>query len=260
VSIKKKRIGEKRIMADGTIAEIIDYKNTKDITVKIGSVNIINSNYISFKNGSIRNYSLPTIHGVGYFGYGEYGSISKVGDNYVYEVWRGMISRCYNEEKQKEYPTYIKCLVCDEWHNYQIFAKWYEDNYYNVLGEKMQLDKDILIKGNKIYSPDTCIIVPSYINSLFRIYNIERNKVHIGITESRRKNGTGITIRYRPTIWKNGDLVYLGSYKTKNEAIDKYIMEKNRYFLEVSNRYKEYIPEKLYLAMINYNNTGFQEL
>ena len=78
-----------------------------------------------------------------------------------------MLRRCYDEKLHKKYPTYIDCKVCEEWLNFQNFAKWYYNNYYEIENEKICLDKDILHKGNKIYSPDNCVFVPNNINVLF---------------------------------------------------------------------------------------------
>ena len=78
-----------------------------------------------------------------------------------------MLERCYDTEHSYKFPTYENCIVCDEWLNYQNFARWFDINYYEIEGEVMCLDKDILFKGNKIYSPKTCIFVPRGINNLF---------------------------------------------------------------------------------------------
>ena len=66
-----------------------------------------------------------------------------------------------------KYSTYEKCSVCEEWHNYQKFLlNGFAKNYYEIAQERMEIDKDILVKNNKIYSPDTCVFVPRRINSL----------------------------------------------------------------------------------------------
>lgn len=69
-----------------------------------------------------------------------------------------MLARCYDDETQKKNPTYVGCIVCDEWHNFQRFAKWYEDNHPRD-GKKYHIDKDIKVKGNRVYGQDTCIFV-----------------------------------------------------------------------------------------------------
>ena len=66
-----------------------------------------------------------------------------------------MFDRCYYSGYQDNNPTYRGCTVAEEWHNFQNFAKWYEDNYI----EGYQLDKDIKVEGNKVYGPDTCMFI-----------------------------------------------------------------------------------------------------
>lgn len=128
-----------------------------------------NEVYVMFKNtgfikrsssrairaGSIKDPFLPSVYGVGYIGVGPYGC-SKKGLNYlVYKVWQGMIARCYDPVTQSANPTYKGCKVCKEWHNLQHFARWFFAQDY----KGKQLDKDIKVKGNKIYGPDYCKMV-----------------------------------------------------------------------------------------------------
>ncbi|MBL4904323.1 MAG: hypothetical protein JKY62_16995 [Desulfocapsa sp.] len=93
------------------------------------------------------NTNRKTVNGIGFLGVGPYPRKTR-----SHRAWTGMIARCYNKKVQERQPTYKGCSVCVEWHNYQIFAKWYEENYV----EGYHLDKDLRIPGNKIYSPDTC--------------------------------------------------------------------------------------------------------
>lgn len=71
-------------------------------------------------------------------------------------VWRDMLQRCYDSNFVENNHTYTGCSVCDEWLYLSNFKKWFEENYV----EGYQLDKDILVKGNKVYSPETCCFVP----------------------------------------------------------------------------------------------------
>ena len=73
--------------------------------------------------------------------------------------------RCYSEKSRAENPTYVGCTVCREWHNFQNFAKWYDDNYPSD-GHEYHLDKDILIDGNKEYSPVACMFVTRAENNI----------------------------------------------------------------------------------------------
>lgn len=86
-----------------------------------------------------------------------------------YDAWYGMLRRCYSEKYHAKCPTYKDVTVCDEWLYYPNFYEWLheQENFEKWLnGNMWALDKDILVKGNKIYSPDTCCLVPDNINKL----------------------------------------------------------------------------------------------
>jgi hypothetical protein len=95
------------------------------------------------------------VYGVGFIGEGKFKSSLNGVRSKAHKTWTGMLERCYSEKCHARNPTYKECSVCDEWHNFQNFAKWFFKNYI----KGFELDKDIKVKGNKIYSPDTCIFV-----------------------------------------------------------------------------------------------------
>ena len=107
---------------------------------------------------------------------------TKINGSYVvckiYILWRNMISRCYNQVVQRNQPTYIGCSVDKRWHSFMAFREW-------VLSqpewEECQLDKDLLVSGNKIYGPNTCLFVPRTVNSFLTENRVNNNKDHIGI-------------------------------------------------------------------------------
>ena len=80
-----------------------------------------------------------------------------------YGRWRAMLRRCYSPLCHKRQPTYIGCLVCPEWRYFSKFRLWMENQKW----EGLELDKDLLVKGNQVYSPDTCCFIPGAINSIF---------------------------------------------------------------------------------------------
>lgn len=97
-----------------------------------------------------------TVCGVGYIGYGPHRPYIKRGKPHrVYVVWRNMLQRCYDERSWITRPTYERCTVVDEWHNYQNFCEWYHKTYPSD-GEKCDLDKDGKVPGNIVYGPETC--------------------------------------------------------------------------------------------------------
>ena len=162
-----------------------------------------------------------------------------------------MIVRCYSEKSLLNKNTYNNCIVCEEWHNFQNFAEWYENNYYEVKNEEMNLDKDILAKGNKIYGPETCIFVPKRINLLFVNNNNKRGKYPIGVRRSYNKLQAVCIIRDEDG---NDKSIFLGSFELNEEdkAFKAYKDFKESYIKEIADKYQDIIPEKLYIAMYNY--------
>jgi len=109
--------------------------------------------------GRIKDKLKPHVKGHGFIGDGEHRFINKDGtNNKTYNIWTGILERVYCPLFDIKRPTYRGCTVCEEWHNFQNFAKWYEDNYPKD-GLDYHLDKDIKIDGNKLYSPETCLFV-----------------------------------------------------------------------------------------------------
>ncbi len=166
-TLYSKRIGEERFNNAGLKMRIVEYNSPLDIEVVFEGGRSIKCTYGNFCKGSVKNPYFKKVYGVGFIGEGVYStSINNVMTK-QYKTWAGMLGRCYNKKRQAERPTYVGCTVDERWHNFQNFAAWYDENYYEVLGEKMSLDKDILVKGNKIYGPETCVFVISSMNSLF---------------------------------------------------------------------------------------------
>lgn len=111
-------------------------------------------------SGQIKDKMYPSLFGVGFIGYGVYDHKSK-----AYSQWSNMIRRCYSDEYHtNKGPAYKSCEACEEWQEFQVFAAWFDDNYPND-GLEYDLDKDHRVKGNKIYSPDTCCFLSHEDNS-----------------------------------------------------------------------------------------------
>ena len=130
------------------------------------------------RTGQVKDPMYPKIYGLGYYGVGEYVARKNNRCTVEYNRWFGMLERCYDEKAHVKHPQYIDCTVCEEWHNFQVFAKWFEDNRPDTDDiSKYHLDKDIRVLGNKVYSPDTCSIVEAHVNLSFsnknnKLYNL----------------------------------------------------------------------------------------
>lgn len=240
IIMDKSRVGEVNKNKYGSEYKIIEYINSENITIQFTESKFkIKTRYSIFKNGQIRCPYDKTVYGIGFEGEGKYKIKvnGKLSDSY--KRWNHMIERCYCERVHKIFPRYKDCTVCEEWHNYQNFATWYEENYYEIDGKQMQLDKDILIKGNKLYSPETCVFVTEEINKLYTKCNKNRGKLPIGV---HLKNNKYVASTNNITI---------GTYDTIEEAFEKYKQFKENKIINLANLYKQYIPNKLYIAMIN---------
>ena len=113
--------------------------------------------------GSGKDWLRPSRFGVGYMGVGVYASTLKGKSTQCCVIWKSMLERCYCPKFLLKSPTYKECTVADEWHNYQVFAKWFYNNYPTD-GQTYQLDKDFKVKGNKLYSKDTCTFLTQDVN------------------------------------------------------------------------------------------------
>ena len=247
------KTGETNINFQGQKMKIIRYKNSREIDVLFEDNHILhNVNYSNFKKGTIKNPYFPSVYGVGYFGEGKYKA--RENDKKMtkeYKVWFAMMLRCYGTNSEINSPTYVDCEVCDKWKNYQVFCDWFQQNYYELGDEKMQLDKDLLNRGNRIYEPDSCIFVPQKINALILKTQGKRGDLPIGVTYYKRNNKYGAQCCHLG----KGKCRYLGLYDTPEEAFYVYKTEKERYVKQVADEYKQkypQFPQRLYEAMMNY--------
>ncbi|AZU98973.1 putative AP2 domain-containing protein/putative DNA-binding protein [Bacillus phage pW2] len=243
-----KRIGETNTNNKGVKMEIIEYNNANNIIVLFEDGCKLKTKYCHFKSGRIKSLHEPIIANKGYIGQGKYtptidGKITR-----AYQTWSNMIKRCYDERfHDKKHRVYVDCEVCEEWHNFQNFAEWFHHNYYEIFGEMMALDKDILVKGNKIYSPETCVYTPQKINTLFTRNNSNRGDCPIGVHYVKERNKYSA----RCTTLEN-KRKELGHYETKEEAFIAYKRFKENVIKDVANEYMGEIPLKLYYAMMTY--------
>ena len=241
------RVGEINYNTKGSRMKIIECINARNIVVIFDNGYKTKTEYSQFKKGQIKNPYDKTIYNVGYIGEGYYKLITHKN---IYKHWSSMIRRCYADNKNKFNPTYKDCSVCEEWHNFQNFGKWFDDNYYTIENETMALDKDILVKGNKTYSPETCVFVPQRINSLFLKRNKSRGKYPIGTTYNKRDK------KYESCchMYKNNRYTRhaIGNFDTPTEAFTAYKTFKEKYIKQVADEYKNKIPQKLYEAMYRY--------
>jgi hypothetical protein len=245
---KESRLGEMGKNEFGSVIKIIRYKDCTDLDILFTEYDWVykNARYDYFENGHIKcPYERRTMN-IGYLGEGDYKFNADDKYDKRYGAWQHMLIRCYSSKYHEKKPTYIGCSVCDEWHNYQNFAKWYDENYYEIKNEMMCLDKDILVKGNKVYSPETCVFVPQIINSLFTNCRNKRGNLPIGVT----KDGNNYRVRVGNPL--ENKRVDVGHRNNTNDAFALYKTAKENIIKLVAEFYKKYIPNILYNAMYRY--------
>ena len=184
------------------------------------------------------NYSL---NGVGYQGSANVDIKSR-----SYKRWSDMIHRCYNIKFLERMPRYQDCEVCEEWLNYCNFRKWYDEHFYQIENEQMDLDKDILYKGNKVYSPATCCITPHGINTLFINGKKDRGDYPVGVWYEEDKE------KFRAAMNYGGHQIKLGTFASAEDAFARYKEYKEDFIKDIAEQYKGKIPDNVYEAMMNW--------
>jgi len=167
-----------------------------------------------------------------------------------YRAWSDMLERC-TERFWNRQPAYTGTTCSENFKSFEYFYEWCQEQVgfgsVDDKGRGWQLDKDITCKEYKIYSEDTCVFVPSRINTLLIKREASRGEWPIGVCwhkrdkmfQSKCNNGTGKSI-------------FLGSFKTAQEAFQAYKTFKEALIKEVANEYKEQLDYRVYEALMNY--------
>tara|TARA_R110000796_G_scaffold89774_1_gene193423 strand:+ start:224 stop:838 length:615 start_codon:yes stop_codon:yes gene_type:complete len=155
-----------------------------------------------------------------------------------YQKWKGMLERCYSANCQKNKPTYIGCSVHTDWHTFSVFKAWMQQQDW----AGNELDKDLLVQGNKVYGPYTCLFLPHSINSLLTDSKAARGKWPIG---AYLKKSSG---RYAAQCNIKGKRVSLGYYDIPEEASAAYKAAKYKVIAEVALTQ----PEPIRSALLAY--------
>lgn len=182
------------------------------------------------------------VSGVGSIGVGHHKSGSNGKHTDAYEKWQTMLLRCYNQNQIKRRPSYADCFVCDEWLNFQNFAEWLLNNPF--YGRGYQIDKDLLFDGNKIYEPSKCCLIPREINSMLTDKKRKASDMPTGVYLDKRY-GT-----YRSKINMNGEVVYLGSFKNKEDAFSVYVEARETYVKSKALEWKGRIADDVFDALM----------
>lgn len=162
-----------------------------------------------------------------------------------YTVWTDMLRRCYSKKQQDRQPTYQGCTVSENFKNFQFFAEWC-NNQIGFGRKGWALDKDILVKGNKVYSETTCCFVPRPLNGLFTLTKKLRGLYPIGVTFSKEWG------KYVSHINFKHKTVFLGYFACPEAAFYAYKKVKELHIRDMASRYKDEIDYKVYQCLLNW--------
>ena len=257
------RTGETNVSNEGCAMKIVEYNNNCDVIIEFQDEHKyrVHTSYQAFKKGKCKNPFYPSVFGHGYLGIDKNGNVPKTKEfkdgKYVitweYHKWQNMLKRCFDNKYKEKKPTYKDVSCCNRW---LCFANFLEDleilkQEYNWDDDiKLNLDKDILNKNNKIYSLENCVLVPNWINLLFIKSDASRGDCPIGVCYRKQAK------KYQALCSINGKRKGLGYYNTIEEAFNAYKQAKEQEIKRVADECvsKGYISKdsRLYKAMISY--------
>ena len=225
---------------------ITSYLDSYNIGIKF-----INTGYEMFthlgciKNGNVKDPYSPSVYSIGIVGTKYPSTINGVLTK-EYDLWQNMLRRCYSDKYQKKQPTYEGCQVSENFKSYEYFYEWCH-NQIGFDSEGWQLDKDLLVKGNKVYSECSCVFLPNEINLLLTKRTASRGEYLIGVCWHKRDKV------FTAQVNKNkGKSEHLGYFNTELEAFKAYKIAKESFIKEQAEKWKDKIDERAYNALMNY--------
>ena len=226
--------------------KILKYNNAKEVEIQF-----INTGFettvqlVQVKSGNVKDPYSPSVHGVGILGT-KYPPSVNGRTTKEYKLWCHMLERCYSDTYQKKKPTYEGCEVSDKFKSYEYFYEWCHEQI-GFSNEGWHLDKDLLVKGNKVYNEYSCVFLPVEINSLLVKRESSRGKHPIGVYWCKKGKA------FKAQISKNkGKQKHLGLFKTEIEAFNAYKQAKEAFIKEQANKWKSEIDPRAYEALMNY--------
>ena len=246
VNKEKEMYGVGKVFSTKNFGDLVvtKYINSRTVHVKFIDTGYETATELKhIRTGQVKDRWKPSVFGVGVIGELPISHGGKHDKEYVF--WKGILERCYDEKYHSKYPTYKDCCVSEDFKYYPYFKGWC-NKQIGFDQDGWHLDKDILVKGNKAYSEDTCCFVPSAINNLFVKSNSSRGDLPIGVSFDKDSQ------KYRPHLSMNGKVSHLKRVDTVEEAFSMYKHIKEGYIKDIAEKYKGQIDKRVYQALLNY--------
>ena len=230
--------------------KIVKYNDAKDVEIQfLKTEHEMVVTLDNVRTGLIKDPYSPSVFGIGVVG-NKYPITVDGVKTKEYNLWCSMLQRCYSDSYKKKYQTYEGCEVSDNFKSYEYFYEWCNKQIgfgNDGNGNPFHLDKDLLVKGNKVYSEDSCVFIPREINSLLTKRDNNRGEYLIGVSW-KKANKTFVA-----TVSKGkGKREHLGLFNTELEAFNAYKTAKEAFVKEQANEFKTQIDERAYEALMNY--------
>ena len=199
----------------------------------------------NIKNGKVKDPYVPSVYGVGVLGVKYPTKINGVMTK-EYDLWKSMLQRCYSDTYKKKYLAYEGCECSENFKYYEYFYEWCHKQI-GFSNQGWQLDKDLLVKGNKVYSEDSCVFLPREINLLLTKRGASRGEYSIGVCWDKASKV------FKAKVSKGkGKREYLGYFTTEIEAFNAYKTTKESFVKEQAEKWKSQINTRAYNALMNY--------
>ena len=226
--------------------KIVKYNDARNVEIQFVNTGFETSAQLTnLRNGNVKDRLTPSVYGVGELGTKYPTKVNGVLTK-EYDLWHSMLRRCYSDSSKKKRPTYEGCKCSENFESFEYFYEWC-NKQIGFGNEGWQLDKDLLTKGNKVYSEDSCIFIPNEINLLLTKRTSLRGNHLIGVYWDKTHKA------FIALVNKNkGKQEHLGYFKTEIEAFNAYKQAKETFIKEQAEKWKDKIDERAYEALMNY--------
>ena len=237
------KICKSKSSGDFKILKYNDSYNVEIQFLKTGYEMVAQSGHI--KSGRVKDSYSPSVYSIGIVGTKYPAKVNGVLTK-EYTLWYNMLQRCYSTTLKKKHPTYEGCVVSDNFKSFEYFYEWCNKQVGFGVGG-WQLDKDLLVKGNKVYSENTCVFIPNEVNKILTKSTTSRGEYLIGVYWCNTKKA------FVAQVGKNkGKQERLGLFNTELEAYNAYKTAKESFVKEQADKWKDQIDPRAYNALINY--------
>lgn len=160
-------------------------------------------------------------------------------------LWYNMMQRCYSDDVHKNRPTYKNCKVSENFKDFNYFINWCE-HQVGFNDENFELDKDILFRGNKLYSENTCVFVPQEVNTFFTRLGVKRGILPVGVDFHKNLG------KFRARMNKGKQKIHIGYFSTVESAFDAYCIEKENYARILANKYATQMDKRVVDVLLSF--------